>query len=83
MVKLRYCVNYNGWEVDECGDLTDAQVVRLEDELPNITILLHDEDGYNEDGLYGEADTAVHYFIIGVIGDVKYEIEEDGYSTYV
>jgi len=81
-VKFNYHCNYNGWSVeDEDGLLTDDQVTELEDELPDLTWQLHDEDGYNEDGLWGEEETKVNEYIKSILGDIKYKINEDFTSS--
>jgi len=80
-ILLIYSCNYNGWGVDGNGKLTNEQIAELENELPNLTYKLHDDDGYNEDGLWGSTEDKVNNFIKSVVGDIPYEIYEDFSSS--
>ena len=80
--KFRYACNYNGWDVSEQGELTEDQVEKLEEGLPSITHTLHDEDGYNDNGLEGsEKEGEVRHFIDSIVGEVEYDIDEDFHSS--
>jgi hypothetical protein len=80
-VKLTYNCNYNGWDVYSNDEITEEQVEKLEEELPSLSYELHDEDGYNEEGLYGDVETKVNDFIKSIVGDVPYEIDENFFNS--